>query len=257
MRRYVLLGVIWALLCAAAIIPAQWALGLLSKSAKDNIIQGSVSGTIWQGQAKVLPPKTTWPLHINYKINPLKAILRQPFSKTILNGPGFGASGQIGVFGSQNISIQNFNASFDLPQLPISDPRFAGLSGQANVMIDALRIKGTCRQASGQLRTNILSANADSLQWTGPVLSGPISCDDEAVLAALRGRDDAYNITLDIRLYPDGVYSLDMRIDPITAAPEDFGLALGLLGFEETPNGGAQLKERGQIFQGAHNDGRR
>jgi len=253
MRRYILLGVIWALLCGMAVMPAQWAAGVLSKSAKDNIIPGSIFGTVWQGRAVVLPPKTTWPLNVNYKINPISALLRRPFSQTSLSGVGLEASGRMGIFGSQNISVRDVKASFDLPLLPISDPRFAGLSGRANLMIDTLKIKDTCRTASGQLRTNILSANADSLQWTGPVLSGPISCDDKAVLAALRGRDDVYNIALDIRLHPDGVYNLDMRIDPITTAPAEFGLALGLLGFEETPNGGAQLKERGQVFQGVRN----
>lgn len=250
MARYILIGLIGALASVIVIMPAQWGARLLSKSAKAHIIPGSISGTLWQGRAAILPPKTSWPLHIDYKLNPLKALLRRPYTDTALSGRGFVASGQIGVFSRSHIAVKDLTADFNLPQLPISDPRFASFSGQAALTLDAVTINTTCERASGQLRTNILSANRAAFEWAGPILSGPISCDGDALLAALRGRDEAYDVALDIRLHPGGVYGLDMRIDPIGDVPEGFALALGLLGFESAPNGSAQLKERGQIFQG-------
>ena len=254
MRRFMALGLIWVLFCAAAVVPARWAAALLPDSAKAHIIPDSVSGSIWQGQAKVLPPKTTWPIEAIYKINPLSALIARPYAKTQLSGYGFRAGGLFGVWGSSRMKLKEVTADFQISQLPISDPRFSGLSGQIFLTFDDLNIKNGCQSAAGQARSDILTANEQSWQWTGPILSGPISCDGEAVLAALRGRNNDYDVALDLRLYADGVYGVDVTLTPIGSdkgrGADGFGFVLGLLGFEENPDGSAQLREKGNIFQG-------
>ncbi len=250
MRRYIIIAIIWTLLCIGAFLPARWAGALLPASLKPQIIAGSLSGTLWDGQVKLLPPKTRWPLHIHYKINPLSALFRAPYSHMQLSGSGFSSKGKLGIFGQNHIQAKDISAEFNMALLPISDPRLTELSGQSFITLDRLKIKNGCRVAEGRARTNILSVNLDNWQWSGPLLSGPISCDGDIILAAMRGQDDNHDISFDLRLFPDGVYGIDIQITPKTALPADFAIALGLLGFEQTEDGVAILKEKGQIFQG-------
>lgn len=253
MRRYIIIGIIWAIICTAAFMPARWGSGLLPAQIKAGIVPGSISGTLWSGQAKVLPPKTSWPLQISYKIKALAAIFKAPYAHVALSGNGFKATGQWGAFSQTHIRVKDLKAEFNIIQLPISDPRLAGLSGQAFVELQKLNMKKGCKHAQGDARTNILTTNKKSWQWSGPVLSGPITCDDKALLAALRGSDTDFDVALDLRIYPDGFYDIDMLITPKTTATDAFDIVLGLLGFEQSPDGSARLKEKGQIFQGSRN----
>jgi len=253
MRRYILLGVIWAFICITAFLPAHWAAALLPSSLKANIIPQSVSGTLWNGQAKAFLPQTSWPLQINYKVKAVSAILGRPYADTRLSGYGLNAAGKLGLWGSTKIKASAFKIDLNLAQLPISDPRLSGLSGQAFITLENINIKTGCQAAKGQIRTDVLTRNQQIWQWKGPILSGPISCDGDALLGVLSGSDKDYDIVMDIRISLDGLYAIDVTVTPKTSSPTDLGLILALLGFEDNPDGGAQLKEKGRIFQGQRN----
>ena len=68
---------------------------------------------------------------------------------------------------------------------------------------------------------------------------------------ALSGSDADIDVTLDLRLYTEGRYGVNMQVTPKQSLPTAFGFVLSALGFEERPDGSAQLREQGQIFQGA------
>ena len=138
----------------------------------------------------------------------------------------------------------------DIAQLPISEPRLVGTEGELSVSVDRLRFADRCEAASGQVRTNLLAANAARWRWKGPILSGPVQCDGDAVVANLRGQDADYNVTVDVRLFTDGRYGVDMLIDPSTQAPAEFGFVMSALGFQEQADGSVKLVEQGKIFQG-------
>jgi len=250
MRRYILFALLWASVCGIVFIPARWAATLLPDSAKVNIVPQSISGTLWNGQAKILLPKTSWPMSATYKAHAGAALFGRPYAKMQLSGTGFTARGNAGIWGQNNIRLKDSTAEFSIAQLPVGDPRFAGLLGQVFLTLDDLNIKNGCKAASGQARTNVLTANKTRWQWTGPPLSGPISCDNDAVLAALRGSDADYNVAINLRIYPDGIYGVDVTVNPKGTPPPELGIVLGLLGFETDADGRSQLKEKGQIFQG-------
>ena len=141
----------------------------------------------------------------------------------------------------------------DIGQLPISDPRLIGTTGELSVTLDTLRFGDGCEAASGQVRTNILTANTARWRGKGPILSGPVQCEGDTLVAALRGQDDDYKVSVDARLFMDGRYGLDMVIDPSTQAPAEFNFVMSALGFQEQADGTVKLVEQGQIFQGSRN----
>ncbi|MEP6342666.1 MAG: type II secretion system protein N [Maricaulaceae bacterium] len=247
-RRLIVLVLLWCIACVVAFFPARWAVAALPGSAKSQIIDGSVSGTIWTGQARVTPPLTTWPMTINFENKVLPLIFGKSFATLNVQRSGLSGQGSFGLKTARDIRLR-----LDIGQLPISDPRLLGTAGELSVSVDNLRMGEGCEEASGQVRTNFLAANTRRWRWQGPTLSGPVTCDGDTLVAALRGQDEAYNVSVDIRLFMDGRYGLDMVIDPSTQAPAEFGFVMSALGFQEQDDGSVKLVEQGQIFQGTRN----
>jgi len=255
MRRYVFMAVIWAIACLVMFAPLRWGLGILPSSATKQIVPTSVSGTFFKGQAGVMLPKTSWPLYLTYRNNVLDGLLGRPFSKLVFYGNGVDGQGHIGLSSGKDIK-----AELKLSQLPISDPRLAGVAGDVFLTLDALKIDKAnkdgnnilaCEQAQGRVRTNILAANQSRWQWRGPILSGPVTCDGDALHVALRGSDEDMNVSVDLRLHAEGRYEVNMDMRPLQELPAEFDFVLSALGFETQANGTARLYEQGQIFQGA------
>ena len=245
MRRRIILICFWVLICLMAFFPARWALAALPASAKSQVVPASVSGTIWQGQARVSPPLTTWPVQLRFKNKMLPLLLGRSFTTVNVQRSGLSGEGSFGVKTANDVHLR-----LDIAQLPISEPRLVGTEGELSVSVDRLRFADRCEAASGQVRTNLLAANAARWRWKGPILSGPVQCDGDAVVANLRGQDADYNVTVDVRLFTDGRYGVDMLIDPSTQAPAEFGFVMSALGFQEQADGSVKLVEQGKIFQG-------
>ena len=255
MRRLILLAIVWALACLVMFAPVRWALGFLPASATQQIVPGSVSGTFFRGQVSIMLPQTSWPVSISYSNKLRDAFFGRPFSKLVFNGNGLSGRAHMGLKSGKDIQ-----AELAISQLPISDQRLAGVAGDVFLSLDRFKIdisnsgEGkliSCEEAQGQVRTNILTANQSRWQWRGPILSGPISCEDDALRATLKGRDDVVDVNVDLRLHAEGRYEVEMQMRPLQEAPSAFGFVLGVLGFEEQSDGSSRLYEQGQIFQGS------
>lgn len=247
MRRFIILClVLWALVCLVMFAPARWTLGFVPDQARAHLVPDSVRGTIWRGQGAAFLPKTQWPIALSYQINPFKAVMNQPFAKLVFSGDGLNGSGHVGRTGGKDIK-----AEFELSQLPIADRRVKNIAGNVFITLDQLKMLPECKAAQGQVRTNILASNAASWQgWSGPILSGPISCDGDNVRASLKGADKDIDITVDLRLSPERRYDVDMQLRPKTILPDQLGFILSALGFEEQDDGIMRLREQGNMFQG-------
>ena len=244
-RRRIILTCLWVLICLIALFPVRWVVEALPTSAKAQIVPASVSGTIWQGQARVSPPLTTWPIQMSYKNKLLPLVLGRSFTTVSVQRSGLSGQGSFGFKTANDVRLR-----LDIAQLPISEPRLIGTAGELSVTLDRLRFSDRCDAASGQVGTNLLAANAARWRWKGPILSGPVQCDGDALVANLRGQDADYNVTVDVRLFIDGRYGVDMVIDPSTQAPAEFNFVMSALGFQEQADGTMKLVEQGQIFQG-------
>lgn len=122
-------------------------------------------------------------------------------------------SGELGLSSAQDIKLH-----LDLIDIPFSDSRLQGLQGVISVSIDdvELGVEG-CLKANGTASTDLLQRNGGAIQWTGPELSGPISCDKGSLIADLLGDDAQQSISARIRLSPEGAYRADISVQTARA----------------------------------------
>ena len=217
----VLIGVLFAIISA---LPLRW-IGphvLPPNMAKD----ARFSGTIWQGQANLPFGKSRAP--VSFKAAPLKLITGQSFLDFTVQNTGFHLQGLAGLKQAQDVRI-NANIS----QLPLLDPRIRGLKGQiiANISEAKLgsKLDGACKTISGEARTDFLQANELTWFWRGPVLLGPISCDEGTIIVEMAGKNLGQNFAVVLRLMPDGIYTAQMDV---TSSEPRAAVVLGFYGFE-------------------------
>jgi len=186
--------------------------------------QTQYRGTLWSGTISALRDVDT----VNYKLKPLNAIIgKMPLSVDI-TANGISARG-----GASNSEVKEFGFKINVSSLPLPDLRLRGLAGEIYGTVENARWDKdrACVSASGAATSNILTQNRALFAWEGPVLSGPISCDEAgSVIFDLKGADAVQSITVKVAISAAGQYHSDMRV--VTKDPEA-ELVLPLFGFEE------------------------
>ena len=204
--------------CAALVsyLPLGWAAQfVIPEEAEIAAPDLTFRGSIWNGTISGLPIFGT----ANIKTSLLSR------RASVLSGQGRNyLSAEISSGSAQDVDLR-----VDFKTLPVTDGRLQNLQGELIGEMSELNIDGQgCTSANGTLRTDVLQRNGGDIKWTGPELSGPITCEDGAVIAALSGRDAQQSITADIRLNPDGVYRADISVQ---TRREEADVVLPLFGF--------------------------
>jgi len=110
-------------------------------------------------------------------------------------------------------SARDIDLRINLATLPFTDSRLQGLRGTLNAQISNMEIENqSCVSATGTVNTDVLQRNGGLVQWTGPELTGPIRCEEGALIADLKGRDAQQNIEALIRMSPDTTYRVDITV---------------------------------------------
>jgi hypothetical protein len=188
------LGIGAALCAGVAHLPLGW---VAPSFMPDGIGALDYRGTVWNGSISGLPIFDA----ATVKVHPLR--------RSVDLKAGDGASYASGLL--RRTSAENLRLRLPLSALPLTDGRLQGLKGRVDVDIATADYTPTgCTAATGTVRTDILQRNGGTIDWTGPELSGPIRCEDGALLAELTGRDAAQQIDILLRLQPDGVYRAEV-----------------------------------------------
>jgi len=191
------------------------------------------SGTIWNGNINGLDIIG----NAQFQLTP-KSLLSSglPLSYQT-SSPVMQLSGQ-----ASRHHIKNFNFSGQIAGLPTSDGRLKDLAGNVNIEVAELKFNKTCFSAAGQASTDILSLNQSRWQWKGPLLSGPLRCEDGDIIAELSGAENGQSIQATLRIKIDGAYRADFSVR--TPQPEA-GIVLPLYGFDKR-DGEFHLTEQGK-----------
>ena len=230
-KRYIAPGLIGGVFALLSGIPLSWVGGFVPKGDLPSPLK--YSGTIWHGQVTGIP--LTGPMAI--RTSPKKLFSGTPVSVTG-GGSAVYIKGDVGLSQIKDLRFQG-----EISDLPMTDGRLASMAGTISVTIEDLKLTKTgCRSASGTARTDVLARNRASLQWQGPELSGPISCEDGNILAALKGQDNMTEITADLTVYLGGQYRMDMMVK---SRDNRAAAILPLFGFQSV-DGGFRLTEQGQ-----------
>lgn len=233
-KTLIAMGVLGGIIAAAANFPLSWAVQMLGPSAlQDDLRHG---GTLWNGYLFHADMMGTGPA-LRVRASPLTLLTGGAFINFDMVNRDVSVNGKLGFNHAKDVVF-----SAPISAFAAQDPRFSALSGQIFIALDSLDFDSVCKAASGTARTTVLAANRAQFDWTGPELSGPVSCDGGAVLMTLSGEGNADLVEARLHLYPDGGYALEGRI---VTSDRRAGAVLPLYGFEKKDNG-FLINERGQ-----------
>jgi len=230
-RSVLIIGVIGVLLGTVANLPLSWVAPKFIP--KDNIGSLQYGGTVWEGHVLGFPG--FGPITID--TNPGKALTGKPFFALETRSANLSARGAAkpGLF--SNVTVQG-----NMAHIAAIDPRFAGLTGNFQMKLKDMVFEKTCTSALGTVSTDVLTRNGKNMGWSGPNLSGPLSCEDGAFKMELSGKDNRQSIKAVVRIIPDGTFRAD--VDVLTNDMRA-GAVLPIYGFQPK-NGGYSLLESGR-----------
>ncbi len=138
--------------------------------------------------------------------------------------------------------LRALKAEGTMRALALRDPRLALVNGNFRIDVPDMQVAKTCDYAEGTVWTDFLAQNGSRLRWAGPVLEGPVSCEEGQIVLNLTGKDAAADITAQIRIDLSGTYKTDImaKVSDLNA-----GMALQFFGFTAVA-GGYRLTEQGK-----------
>ena len=238
MRFIVFFGACLALLTALYAWPLAWTpLGKLKQFYQP---APSLSGTIWKGRISGLHNID----RLDIATSPKALLTAQPPISFSSTQPAMQIVGHIG-FGR----LENLKANGWLSWILPADPRFSGVTGTYSLLLEHIAFKtrdleAGCQSAKGEFSTDVLQKNAALWQWSGPVLSGPISCKNGEIISLLSGQDKTQSLSVRTVMKPDGRYQAEFNVQTQEAGA---ALLLPLYGFEPSPRG-FRLNEQGRWY---------
>lgn len=219
MLRWVFPAVLSGVGAFAAFFPMRWAAGwFLPENIKTLAPDLDMHGTIWQGSVSGLPLFGTANLNLS------------PRSRQVEIQSGEDRNYLAGILSQSGAKDVNFQ--MDLATVPFTDSRLQGLRGDVTAQISEMKLsEQSCQSAIGTARTDVLQRNGGQIQWTGPELTGPIRCEEGALIAELSGRDAQQTITALVKLMPDGLYRVDINVRTLRVEAD---AVLPLFGFSRS-----------------------
>ena len=200
MLRWIFPALLSGLVAIVAFFPMSWAAGwVLPDSVKSAAPDLTLRGTIWQGSVSGLPIFGM----ANLDIAPLKRAVK------VQGGQARNyASGTLTPTKASNLDLR-----LDLASIPFTDGRLQGLQGDFTAEISEAQYKDQiCQSAVGTASTDVLKRNGGKIDWTGPELTGPIRCEDGALIIDLSGQDAQQSIAALIKLAPNGSYRAEITV---------------------------------------------
>jgi len=223
LMRKLLWSIPGGLLALTVFLPLSWIAPVVVPSAFTTE-QTQYQGTVWSGTLSKLRDVEI----VNYTLNPLNLITGKMPLEVEMRAKGLNANGSVSRY-----MMKNFDFNIDVSSLPLPDPRLQGLAGDVSAKIAHAKWdkENTCTSISGVARSDVLLQNKSLFDWEGPILAGPISCDEKGrVTFDLKGEDEVQSIFVKVAISAIGEYSSDMRV---ITKDQEAALVLPLFGFEE------------------------
>ena len=214
-KRYIALSALTALSVLVTHFPASWAGKLAAPK-----LPVKLGGTIWNGYVpsiNAMPP-------IRFETSLTGLLNDDPVVKFFGSGNGLNIEGT-----AEADHIKTLSFKGDAVFLGQIDGRLANLRGRFDMTASQLNFSGDCAEVTGRVSTDILSSNSALWRWTGPPLSGPITCENGILTSTLSGNIPGQSVETVLKIIPDGTYQIRAVIN--TNTPEA-GLVLPLYGFE-------------------------
>lgn len=210
-----------------AFAPLRFALDRIDADRR-GLAAAEVEGTIWSGRLLDASYRGVRLGDVQARLRALPLLLgRSQLVLETLNGPGRAVL--ISGAGRSGLTDVTATLPFALTRGPVP------LRGELRLEdVNVLFRDGDCQTASGRVVSDLLTRNAEFLQWQGPELSAQIACRGRSVLIPFRGARDGTEVNAILTFEADGRYRLESRV----ITPDlTLGAALALAGFERRPEG--------------------
>jgi general secretion pathway protein N len=226
LRRLALFLLAFALLLIAC-VPLRFALNHIG-APEAGLSAAKVEGAVWSGRLESASFRGVQLGDVDVSLRPLPLLLgRSRMIVETVEAPGRAVLVRDGA--RAGVTEATATAPIRLTRGP------APLSGQLRLQeVAVLFREGACETAEGRVTTDILSRNADFLQWQGPELTAQIACRGRALLVPFRGARDGTEVNATLSIEANGRYRLETRVITGDAA---FATALALAGFQRRPEG--------------------
>ncbi|MAK62215.1 MAG: hypothetical protein CMK09_14695 [Ponticaulis sp.] len=232
---YVFLTVLVTLTALVVTLPAEFVMQRLVRS-EPAIRYAQANGTVWNGSVHGIQYdqqsigsariETDWLSIFSGKLSSLVRI-----NDGVVNGRGRVSAGLTG-----QIEIEDLRLSGSTVELTNIRKEIRDLAGEYTLSIrNATLWDGRCRSASGTVWTDLLTKMDRTVDWTGPELTGPVSCRDGRFVLTLTGEtpgQETVDATLEIGLDATGAFEAE-----VTNAQQETGRALTLIGFLNSDDG--------------------
>lgn len=191
----------------------------------------AVRGTVWSGRMSEASFRGVRLGDLAVRLRPAPLLLgRTQLVLEMLDRPGRAV-----LIGGAGLTDATLSVPVDLSQGPVP------LRGELRLQdVTVLFGDSGCETAEGRVVTDLLTRNAEFLQWQGPELSANIACRGRALLIPFRGRRDGTDVSATMTVEADGRYRLETRV-----VTSDLSLAgaLALAGFRQRPDGLTRVDE--------------
>ena len=213
MRTFALIALFGAALIAALILTAPLRVVLEAAGAERmGLSAQSVSGAVWDGRASDVRWGRFHLGEVRAKAAPLSLLVGAPRVEVQMDGEVSGEGALSFSGGDRVVSI----ASARAPMETLGP--FAPMTGTLLLSEVEVRLGPEgCRAARGTISTDALRKSAAALFWEGPDLSGPITCaENGAIVAQMSGLAGSARASVEMRVSPEGPFTLQTRIDGLT-----------------------------------------
>ncbi|UTW56520.1 type II secretion system protein N [Kordiimonas sp. SCSIO 12610] len=192
--------------------------------------EGKFKGTIWNGTASNIetPFGST---SLSFKANPFSFILMSASGEWEANSRSLRGSGHADIGFFSNPRISNAKININLAPLNLQE----AIIGNLIFNIEELEINrnGACVNVTGNAQTDALIRSQDALKWQGPMLEGPITCEDGNFRINMGGVKNEDSVQINSVLHTNGLFQHKITVysdNPVLA------LALTYQGFEQQGN---------------------
>ena len=189
-------------------------------------------GTIWNGEL-VGASIAGAPLgNVAFRLSPASLLQLAPDVALSARGGAVIGSGRMKAGAGGQIELRDVDAQIALgaiaPQGIFGEP----VNGDANVAIERVVFsrRAGCRQARGEITTNVLDAPAKRFNLPALPMAGTIACDGEVLVVSLAGENPRAGADFTMRLNKAMTYEIIATARPVE---ESVASALRVFGFED------------------------
>ena len=234
-KRYWFVGIAVFAATLTAFAPASL-LKIALKPAAENFQYASIEGTLWSGVIRNASVNGTDLGDVEFNTIPHSLAAGSLKARVKLSGEDVFGEAELAAGLTGDISLKNTDLRLNLTRL---SRRYAfmgaPIEGAAAIKVSTFRYsKQGCREAAGEVWTDVLKGPARLFDGEAFDLAGPVSCENGALRVELAGRGGEGSAAMTIAINPDMTYVLTANAAPNRREVNE---ALRLMGFEQGSQG--------------------